>query len=277
MNKALSALAGSLLGLTLVGPTVQAAAYTVKEGDTLWKIATANSASVQQLYDLNPSITDMLYAGQTIQLPEDPRDYTVQPGDTFWKLSLRFGVSTSALIHANTHIANPDVLNVGDRLHIPSRPAAFANGTFPLNAGTYTPYTNNYAETRTWSPNGDEIRPHEGVDIFAPKGTPVYSVLDGTIVNYGWNQYGGWRLTVQTDDSTAFYYAHLSGYAEGIAKGGTVKQGQLIGYVGNTGYGPEGTEGLFDTHLHFGIYKTAGTWTTVDPFPYLTWWEQSRP
>ncbi|TNJ66805.1 M23 family metallopeptidase [Paenibacillus hemerocallicola] len=274
VKKTFSLFTCALLGLSLIGSTVHAAPYTVKQGDTLWKIATANSITVQQLTNLNPSVASMLYPGQVIQIPDDPNTYYVQPNDTFWKISVKFGITTSSLIQANPHIANPNILNVGDKLHIPVRPANYRNGTFPLKPGTYQPYTNNYAEVRTWSPSGEEIRAHEGVDIFAAKGTPVYSVLDGTIVNYGWNQYGGWRLTVKVDDSTTFYYAHLSGYAQGMKMGGTVKKGQLIGYVGNTGYGPEGTEGMFDTHLHFGIYKTnVSPWKTVDPYAYLNWWE----
>ncbi|TMV50850.1 M23 family metallopeptidase [Paenibacillus mesophilus] len=277
VKKCISLLSGALLGLSLLSPAAYAAPYTIKQGDTLWKIATANSITVQQLMKLNPSVSEMIYPGQIIQLPDDPNTYTVQPNDTFWKIADKFGISTLTLINANPQISNPDLLNVGDRLHIPAKPSNNPYGTFPLKPGTYKPYTNNYAESRTWSPNGEEIRAHEGVDIFADKGVPVYSVLDGTIINYGWNQYGGWRLTVKVDDSTAFYYAHLSGYAQGIKKGGTVKKGQLIGYVGSTGYGPEGTEGMFDTHLHFGIYKTnVSPWKTVDPYSYLTWWETQR-
>lgn len=274
MKKTLSLLSCALLGLSLYGSAALAAPYTVKPGDTLWKVATANGITVQQLMQLNPSATERIMPGQTLQIPNDPNSYVVQPNDTFWKLSLKTGIPTPVLIKANPHISNPDILNVGEKLRVPTKPSGYQNGSFPLKPGTYQPYTNNYAETRTWSPTGGEIRAHEGVDLFAKKGVPVYSVLDGTIVNIGWNQYGGWRLTVKVDDSTAFYYAHLSGYADGMKMGGSVKKGQLIGYVGNTGYGPEGTEGMFDTHLHFGIYKTnVSPWKTVDPHAYLTWWE----
>lgn len=277
MKSKIGVLSGIVLGLSLFGSSVQAATHTVQPGDTLWKVATAHNITVQQLTSLNPSTGAMLYPGQTLQVPDNANTYTVRTGDTFWKIAAAYGLPTSSLIRANPHISNPDMLNIGDKLRIPSAPSAYLNGYFPLRAGTYAPYVNNYAEVRTWSPTGEEIRPHEGVDIFADKGTPVYAAADGTIINYGWNQYGGWRLTVRTDDSTAFYYAHLSGYAEGMVKGGTVKKGQLIGYVGSTGYGPEGTEGKFLPHLHFGIYRTnVSPWKTVDPYPYLTWWELQR-
>lgn len=274
MRKTITLLSSTLLGLSLLGSTAYAATYTVKPGDTLWKIATANKMTVQELTQLNPSVTAMIYPGQTLQIPDAKNVYTVQPNDVYWKIAEKVGVPLSILIRANPQITNPNVLNPGDQIRIPEKPFAYSNGMSPLKRGTYQPYVNNYAEVRTWSPTGEEIRPHEGVDIFAAKGTPVYSAADGTIINIGWNEYGGWRLTVKTDASTAFYYAHMSGYADGMKMGATLKKGQLIGYVGNTGYGPEGTEGQFLPHLHFGIYNTSSSpWKTVDPFPYLTWWE----
>jgi peptidoglycan LD-endopeptidase LytH len=255
-------------------PSALAADYTVQAGDSLWKIATANKTTVEQLQKLNPTITTSLYPGQTLRLPDDPNVYIVKQGDALWKIALNLGVSVPELIQANPQLTDPNVLNPGDRLTIPMKPSAFLDGFFPLKKGTYTPFINNYQEARSWTPTGGEVRSHEGVDIFAEKGTPVYSALGGTIINKGWNTYGGWRLTVKVDSSTAFYYAHLSKYANGLKLGDTVKKGQLIGYVGSTGYGPEGTEGKFVSHLHFGIYKTnTSPWKTIDPFSYLSWWE----
>jgi LysM repeat protein len=267
---------GTLLSAALFSSSASAASYTVRQGDTLWKIAVAHEITLQQLMELNPSVQPMkLYPGQVLKVPDPKNVYTVQPGDVYWKIALKTNVPLPVLIRANPQIANPNVLNVGDQIRIPEKPPAFQDGVFPLKPGTYDPYVNNYAEARTWSPSGQESRSHEGVDIFAKKWTPVYSASEGTILNIGWNQYGGWRLTIKTGDSMAFYYAHLAGYAEGMKKGGTVKKGQLIGYVGSTGYGPEGTEDKFLPHLHFGIYKT-DTWTAVDPYVYLKWWELSQ-
>ncbi|PYI52881.1 LysM peptidoglycan-binding domain-containing protein [Paenibacillus flagellatus] len=274
MKKAFALLTGVMLGFSLVASSAEAAAYTVQPGDTLWKIATANKLTVQDLMKLNPNVSTMLYPGQTLQVPDEKNVYIVQPNDVYWKIAVKVGVPLSVLMRANPQIANPNVLNPGDSIRIPEKPSAYGNGAFPLKPNTYKPYVNNYAEARTWSPTGAEIRAHEGVDIFADKGVPVYSAADGTVINIGWNQYGGWRLTVKTDDSTAFYYAHMSGYAGGMKMGASIKKGQLIGYVGNTGYGPEGTEGQFLPHLHFSIYKTdVSPWKTIDPFPYLSWWE----
>lgn len=145
------------------------------------------------------------------------------------------------------------------------------SGIFPMKEGTYKPYRDNFGALRTWSPSGRTKRSHEGIDIAAPTGTPLYSATDGKIVSYGWNYYGGWRIGVRTGDYYV-YYAHMDKYAPGLYEGATVKKGQLIGYVGKTGYGPPGTEGV-GSHLHFGIYKNG---SAINPYPYLKGWEQNN-
>ena len=276
-------IAGLTAGLMLFAGTAQAAVYTVKPGDSLWKISRTYGMTVSDLKQANGLYSDMIYPGQTLHIPRTV--YTVKKNESMWDISRKFGVSLHALIRANPHIADPNVIWSGLKVYIPdttaanlAKPAQFADGLFPLAKGTYqTPLLNNYHDGRAWSPTGQTVRKHEGVDIFADKGTPIYSVLDGEIINFGWNEYGGWRITVRVNSSTVFYYAHLSKYASGLGTGSKVKKGQLLGYVGNSGYGPEGTEGKFPPHLHFAIYKTdASSWYTIDPFPYLKWWETNR-
>lgn len=145
------------------------------------------------------------------------------------------------------------------------------DGIFPMKKGTYKPFRDNFGVLRTWSPKGRTKRSHKGIDISAPKGTPLYSATDGKIVRYGWNQYGGWRMTIKTNDKY-LYYAHMDKYAPGLYKGATVKKGQLIGYVGKTGYGPPGTEGV-KSHLHFSIIANG---SAINPYPYLKIWEQNK-
>ncbi|XEC93948.1 LysM peptidoglycan-binding domain-containing protein [Paenibacillus tarimensis] len=261
--------------LTVSAGSVSAASYTVQPNDSLWLIAVKNGTTVEKLKQMNGLTRDWIMTGEKLQVP-DPQGFTtisVRPDDTMWKISQRYGVPLSKLIRANPQIPNPSIIWGGLTVRIPLKPAAYPDGVFPLAAGTFSPFPNNYAEAREWSPDSPAVRAHEGVDIFADKGTPVYSVLDGTIVRYGWNQYGGWRLTIRVDDNTDFYYAHLSAYAPGLKAGDKVKKGQLIGYVGSSGYGPEGTEGKFLPHLHFGIYKRTPTYRPIDPFLYLKWWQ----
>lgn len=278
MNHRLKKLIASsaLVSLLAAAPVVSAATYTVKSGDSLWKISAQYGTTVADLKSMNGLTSDTLYIGQTLNVPGTSAEIEtayVQPGDTMWKIAQRYSVPTAKLIAANPQIANPNNIWTGLAINIPKKPSAYLNGKFPLANGTYTPYTNSYADSRSWAPDGMEIRRHEGVDIFAKEGTPVYSAMSGTVVKAGWNEYGGWRLTIRIDSNTEFYYAHMSKYASGIQEGSTVSAGQLIGYVGSTGYGPEGTSGKFLPHLHFGMYQRTPSYTPTDPYLFLKWWE----
>jgi len=258
--------------LVITAGQATAAVYKVLPGDSLWKISVSHGITIKQLIDINQLRSTSLIPGQLLQVPDPKNTYTVRAGDTMWKIAARLEISMPKLMAANPQLLQFNYIWPGLQLNIPLKPNAYVVGVFPLKKGTYQHYVNDYADGRGWTPDGQVVRKHEGIDIYAALGTPVYSVLDGTIIRYGWNEYGGWRLTIQADPSTAFYYAHLSGYAEGLFKGSTVKKGQLIGYVGRTGYGPVGTEGQFVPHLHFSIYSTSN-WSSINPYTYLTWWE----
>lgn len=101
-------------------------------------------------------------------------------------------------------------------------------------------------------------RKHLGNDLMAPVGTPVVAVEGGIVEAAGWNQYGGWRIGIRSLDGRRYwYYAHLRRghpFAQGIAEGEKVEAGQVIGYVGMTGYSttPD-TNGMSAPHLHFGL------------------------
>jgi len=118
-------------------------------------------------------------------------------------------------------------------------------------------------------------RIHEGVDIFASYGTPALACAFGYVELLGWNRFGGWRVGIRDANNMYYYYAHLSSFAKGLKQGDIVQPGQVIGYVGSTGYGPPGTSGKFPPHLHFGIYKDTGRheWA-FSPSGMLGQWER---
>lgn len=101
-------------------------------------------------------------------------------------------------------------------------------------------------------------RNHLGHDMMGQVGTPVIAIESGYVTELGWNQYGGWRIGISSvDDKRYYYYAHLRQnrpYAEGLEKGDTVQAGDVIGYMGRTGYSSEENVNNIDVyHLHFGL------------------------
>ncbi|EGD46241.1 Peptidase M23 [Ruminiclostridium papyrosolvens DSM 2782] len=113
---------------------------------------------------------------------------------------------------------------------------------------TYS-HSDDFGAQRTFG--GD--RAHEGNDIIADGGVPIVSITDGVIRDMNWNDFGGNIVGVLTDKDTYFYYAHMRGFNTAFHEGDRVKAGDVLGYVGNTGYGPPGTSGMFITHLHLQI------------------------
>lgn len=116
------------------------------------------------------------------------------------------------------------------------------------NLYSYTS-VDDYGAGRTY---GGE-RSHQGNDLIADMGVPIVSMTDGEVTRLGWNEYGGNRVGITSNNGTYFYYAHMDRYADGLAKGKKVKAGEVMGYIGDTGYGPPGTRGKLIPHLHVQI------------------------
>lgn len=101
-------------------------------------------------------------------------------------------------------------------------------------------------------------RRHLGHDMMGLTGTPVIAVESGTVTMLGWNQYGGWRVGIRsTDGKRYWYYAHLRKdrpFAQGLSEGDTVTAGDVIGYMGRTGYSAtENVNNIETPHLHIGL------------------------
>ncbi len=111
---------------------------------------------------------------------------------------------------------------------------------------------------------------HDGIDIIAPEGTPVIAAVDGAIARLHYGEEGG--LTVyqyNRDSSRVYFYAHLAQYADDLTRGRFVHQGDVIGYVGDTGEAQPG-----NYHLHFAIWHISDPkdfWNgePIDPYPLL--------
>lgn len=101
-------------------------------------------------------------------------------------------------------------------------------------------------------------RPHLGHDMMGQVGTPIISVESGYVEAIGWNQYGGWRLGIRSlDKKRYYYYAHLRQnfpYNKELKEGSLIQAGDVIGYLGHTGYSTKENVNNIDTpHLHWGL------------------------
>jgi murein DD-endopeptidase MepM/ murein hydrolase activator NlpD len=103
---------------------------------------------------------------------------------------------------------------------------------------------------------------HQGTDIMAPTGTPLYACERGIVTRMGSDVLGGTKLWVKGESGTYYYYAHLSGFAEGMHDGRVVEAGEVVGFVGDTGNARGGPP-----HLHFQVHPGGGA--AVNPYPLL--------
>jgi murein DD-endopeptidase MepM/ murein hydrolase activator NlpD len=144
-------------------------------------------------------------------------------------------------------------------------PLGLTHYDFPVAGGA--DYGDTYGAERSDISDGW----HHGDDLFAPLGTPVVAVADGTLSLVGYERLGGWRLWLEDSAGNQFYYAHLSAYSPAALKGGEVKAGEVLGFLGRTG-------DAFTTtpHLHFEVHPhqllSLGYDGAVDPTTYLHDW-----
>jgi murein DD-endopeptidase MepM/ murein hydrolase activator NlpD len=113
----------------------------------------------------------------------------------------------------------------------------------------------------TWGAARSNGRRHQGIDIFAPKGTPVRSTTRGLVFRVGQNRLGGNVVWIFGPGRQTHYYAHLHRFAE-FEPGDLVMPGDIVGYVGATG-NARGTP----PHLHYGVYTPSEG--AINPFPLL--------
>ena len=113
----------------------------------------------------------------------------------------------------------------------------------------------------SWHDARPDNRVHEGQDIFADRGTPVFSGTDGYVVRMGVGELGGNFVYVAGTGGRRYYYAHFDRIAEGLNIGQKITTDTVIGFVGNTG-----NADVTPTHLHFGVYMLG---KAINPLPLL--------
>ncbi len=127
-------------------------------------------------------------------------------------------------------------------------------GYFPLARGFEYTHYDDFGASRSYGYK----RKHLGHDMMGLVGTPIIAIESGTVEALGWNQYGGWRVGIRSfDKKRYYYYAHLRQnypFAEHLEEGSVVTAGDVIGYMGHTGYSTtENVNNIEVTHLHWGL------------------------
>jgi len=126
---------------------------------------------------------------------------------------------------------------------------------FPLAHGFWFSHYDDFGNSRDYGFK----RKHLGHDMYGAVGTPIVAMEGGVVTEMGWNQYGGWRIGIRSHDSKRYYYyAHLrkgEPYPKDLELGDSVKAGEVIGFLGNTGYSRKKDTNLKSgkPHLHLGL------------------------
>jgi len=134
------------------------------------------------------------------------------------------------------------------------KPAYGLKAYSPIAAGYGYSHCSDFGNQRSFGFS----RKHLGNDLMGGLGTPIVAVEGGVVEAMGWNRYGGWRIGIRSFDSKRYYYyAHLQKdrpFAQGLQVGDIVQPGDLIGFMGRTGYSDkENVNNIETVHLHFGM------------------------
>jgi LysM repeat protein len=232
----------------------QISIYVVREGDSLSGIAKMFKVSVNTIVWANDIKGGLIKPGQTLViLPVSGVRHTVAKGETLASIAKKYKGDLEEITGYNS-LKSDAVLAVGDVIVIPdgeiSSPSQVVRSsgvTSPLRGVAGPTYEGYYMRPISGGSRSQGLHGFNGVDLAAPRGTPVYASAAGQVVvslSYGWNGGYGQYIVIQHANNTQTLYAHLS--ANLVGAGMSVAQGQVIGSVGNTGKstGP---------HVHFEI------------------------
>jgi murein DD-endopeptidase MepM/ murein hydrolase activator NlpD len=246
-----------VVALTAMAGLAQTGRYTVGRGDTLSSIAAHNGTTVRALVEAN-AIQDpnFILIGQSLALPgppipasSDPGIVKVELGDTLPKISARTGVPVETLMAANS-LKPTSMIYAGGQLLLAPRNAApsAALARCPVPGARFM---------NDWGFPRSTTGFHQGNDLMAKRGTPVAAPVSGTVTqNVG--SISGNQVRLVGSDGTLYVGAHLDKFG----KAGSVKAGDTIGYVGDTGDAKGGP-----THLHFEVHPGGGA--AVNPYQVL--------
>ena len=233
--------------------------YRVQRGDSVSRIAVRFGISMDAVIASNGiENARRLREGQILRIPNmDGIPHTVRRGETLSGISNMHNVPESIILDVNDIRSN--ILKEGETLFIPG--ARMAPDALRLSLGEQFifPVARDITSGFGWRPDPFTGRQsfHRGIDLRGSIGTPVRAAKDGTVARLGNSRVYGQYIIMTHAGGFQTLYAHLSSFS--VRQGDRVRQGAVIGAVGNTGMstGP---------HLHFGIHRN-GNW--VNPIDFL--------
>ena len=229
--------------------------HVVKRGDTLESIAAKyEGVTAEQIAKANGIVDGIVYVGTRLFLdgPEyvakgipGETTYTVKRGDRLADIAVAYGTTVTRLAEMN-NIANPNLIRAGETLKVPGG----TTWVCPVEGASFF---------NDWGfPRGGGTRWHEGNDLFAPEGTPVYAPVSG-VVEFKTGSIGGKQFILRGDDGVVYLGSHMSVFG----KSGRVEAGDILGATGTTG-NARGTR----AHIHFAMYLENGDFV-INPYPSL--------
>ncbi|MGP1587778.1 MAG: peptidoglycan DD-metalloendopeptidase family protein [Treponemataceae bacterium] len=225
--------------------------YVVQPGDNITKISKKFGLSnISTIISVNKISSDRgLMAGDVLTIPStDGIVHTVLKNESLSGIAQKYKVAQEGLMDAND--LSSIVLKVGQQVFIPG--ACLDSDTLKMTLGILfaCPIKGKW---RLTSPYGYRLDPftgvkkfHTGMDMACPQGTPIYSTMDGKIIEVSYNAVFGNYVIISHANGYQTLYAHM--HSTCCKKGDRVTQGTKIGLVGSTGYST-------GSHLHFTVYK----------------------
>jgi murein DD-endopeptidase MepM/ murein hydrolase activator NlpD len=193
--------------------------------------------------------------GQTLVImPISGIQHTVKSGDTLQSIAKQHKGDMDEILQYNNLVKNSKIA-VGDVIFVPdgeavSTPSTNTNPKTTKPSTSMPVYDGYYMRPIIGGVKTQGVHGHNGVDLASSYGAKIYASADGEVLiskNSGWNGGYGSYIVLKHGNGTQTLYGHLSGTA--VSAGDTVKQGQVIGYMGNSGQ----VTGHTGIHLHFEI------------------------
>lgn len=229
----------------------QISVYVVRKGDSISQIAKMFGVTPSTIIWANDLRGGLIKEGQTLViLPVSGVSYMVKKGDTMESVAKKYKGDVSEIVQFNG-LTPGEALAVGTTIIIPDgegETIVNVSGSTNRARGTNGPsYAGYYIRPVVSARKSQGLHGYNGVDLAAPTGTPIVASASGDVIvsrDFGWNGGYGKYVVINHNNGTQTLYAHMSEVIVGV--GWHVAQGQVLGYVGNTGKST-------GSHLHFEI------------------------